>query len=189
MINGFFKKAAAVIALLSLNSLAHPQDNDACTTASLRGTFGTKIHAELLGILTGTAPNQTLHRFAVPGVIDGIALQTFDGNGAGTQRDFVMLNGTRLPGAPADFESDETLTYTINPDCTGELQVNIGGGKRVITTKLVILDHGNQLYSVTSAQHVSSGPTAVDGTGCTGGCDLAIQTSTQSVRVEEERGR
>jgi hypothetical protein len=100
--------------------------------------------------LTGTAPNQTLHRFSVPGVIDGIALQTFDGNGAGTRKDFVMLNGTRLRGAPADFESDETLSYTVNPDCTGALLVHIGNGKRTISTRLIVLDHGNQLFSVTA---------------------------------------
>ncbi|PTB21453.1 hypothetical protein C9I57_07305 [Trinickia symbiotica] len=190
MSNSYLNKAVATaIALLSLNNVAFAQDSDACTVASLRGTFGTKIHAELLGVLTGTAPNQTLHRFAVPGVIDGIALQTFDGNGTGAQKDFVMLNGTRLPGAPADFESDETLSYTVNSDCTGELVVNIGNGKRTITTKLIVLDHGNQLYSVTSAQHVSTGPSAADGTSCAAGCDLAIQTSTVSVRVGGERGR
>jgi hypothetical protein len=139
--------------------------------------------------LTGTAPNQTLHRFSVPGVIDGIALQTFDGNGAGTRNDFVMLNGTRLRGAPADFESDETLSYTVNPDCTGELLVHIGNGKRTISTRLIVLDHGNQLFSVTSAQHVAAGPSAADGTSCAGGCDLAIQTSTVSFRVDAKRGR
>ena len=145
-----------------------------------------KIHGEALGILTPTDPH--FHPFAARGVLDGLAVQTFDGAGAGTQKDLVMFNGTRTPGAPADFDLHETLSYTVNPDCTGELRITYSNGTR-ITTKIVILDQGNEMFSVVSTQHVGVGPTALDGTPCDSGCDVAVQTSTSSVRVDAERGR
>jgi hypothetical protein len=144
----------------------------------------------LLGILTGTAPNQTLHRLAFAGVIDGIALQTFDGFGGGHQKDFAMLNGTRAPGGTQfAFETDETLSYTVNSDCTGQLSITYQNSTKQITTEFLVLDGGKQMYSVVSAYHSNVGPTAADGTSCTQGCDFGIQTSTISVRVGGEGGR
>jgi len=182
----FKEAAAAAIVLLSLNSVAQAE-NDACTTATLKGTYGTKIHAQALGILTGTAPNQVFHPYAARGVVDGVALQTFDGAGAGTQKDFVMLDGARTPGSPPDFESNEMLSYTMNADCTGELRITFPSGN-LITSRFVVVDQGNEMFGVTSAQHNAGGPPALDLTPCDKGCDLAIQTSTHSVRVGEGRG-
>src|SRR6516225_9797522 len=185
MFGRFFKEAAAAaMTLLSLNCLAQT-DDFACTTATLRGTYGSKIHAELLGILTGTAPGQMLHRLANAGVIDAVALATFDGFGGGHQKDFGMLNGTRTPGQPPlEFKTDETLTYTLAADCSGQMQIMYPGGK-TITTEIVVLDRGKQMYGVVSAFHSSPSPiTAIDGTGCTKGCDFGIQTGTTSVRVD-----
>jgi hypothetical protein len=190
MFNRFFKEAAAAaMALLSLNCVAQADDGQ-CSLATVRGTYGTKIHAELLGILTGTAPNQVLHRLAVAGVIDAIALQTFDGFGNGTQKDFSMLNGTRAPApgvGPFEFETNEMFTYTVNPDCTGEMHITFPDGKQ-ITSELLVLDGGKQLYSVVSAYHAAVGPTAADGTSCAQGCTFGIQASTTSVRIGGEQG-
>jgi hypothetical protein len=163
MSNGFFKKAAtAAIALLSLNSLAHAEDNAACTTATLKGAYGGSLHAEALGILTGTAPNPVLHRYAAPVLIDNVSLATFDGAGTGTQEDFTVLNGIPSP----DSFDNETLSYTVNADCTGELRVAFPNGN-TITQKFVIVDNGNEFFSVTSTQHIASGgPPAHDGTPC-----------------------
>ena len=181
MSNGFFKKAAtAAIALLSLNSLAHAEDNAACTIATLKGAYGGSLHAESLGILTGTAPNQVLHRYARPVLIDNVSLATFDGAGTGTQEDFTVLNGI----APDSF-ANETFSYTVNADCTGELRVTFPNGN-TITQKFVIVDNGNEFFSVTSTQHIASGgPPAHDGTPCDQGCDVAIQASRHSVRVKQ----
>ena len=185
MAKRFAKQAAAMaIALLSLNSMAHEQNNG-CTTATLKGTYGVKIHAQALGILTGTAPNQILHPYAAPIVIDGVALQTFDGAGGGNQQDFVMANGTRTPGAPSGFEPNEMLSYTVNPDCTGELRITIPSGA-MIAEKFVVVDNGNEMFGVTSAQHLAGGPPA-EGALCNMGCDVAIQESSHHTRVGKAR--
>ena len=177
----FEKAAVAAIALLSLSSVVHAGDNDACSTATLRGSYGGAIHAEQLGILTGTAPNQVLHRYAIPALIDNVSLARFDGAGTGTQEDFAVVNGI----AP-DLFANETLTYTVNADCTGELRVTFPNGN-LITQTVVIVDNGNEFFTVTSAQHVTSGPPARDGTACDQGCDVAIQSSRDSVRVRQSQ--
>jgi hypothetical protein len=189
MFSRFFKETvAAAMALLSLNCVAQT-DDFVCTTATLRGTYGFKIHADLLGILTGTAPSQTLHRLANAGVIDAVALATFDGFGGGHQKDFGMLNGTRTPGEPPlEFETDETLTYTLSADCSGQMQIIFPGGK-TITTEIIVLDRGKQMYGVVSGFHSSPSPiTALDGPSCSKGCDFGIQTGTIAVRVDEGGG-
>ncbi|MEM5388107.1 hypothetical protein VSR68_31650 [Paraburkholderia phymatum] len=185
MSNGFFKTAAAAaIALLSLSSLAHAGDNDACTTATLKGSYGVKVHAQSLGILTGTAPNQMLHRYATPNDIDAVALATFDGNGAGTQEDFAMVNGAVRSGSPPDsFVPNEMLSYSVDANCTGELRITFPNSK--LTQKIVVFDNGNELFGVTSAQHIPSGPPAFDKTPCDQGCDIAIQGSAHFVRVRQ----
>src|ERR1700752_2605618 len=129
MTSRFLKgSAAAAIVLLPRIGVAQAQ-NHAFTTASLKGPYGVKVHGEALGILTGTAPSQVLHRYATPNLIDGVALANFDGAGAGTQIDYAMLNGTVRPGSPPDsFQDNETFTYTVITDCTGELQLDFHNG-------------------------------------------------------------
>ncbi|SIT43225.1 conserved exported hypothetical protein [Paraburkholderia ribeironis] len=187
MPNGFFQQAAAAaIALLSLNSLAHAQDNDACTIATLKGSYGVTVHGQSLGILTGTAPNQVLHRFAAPVDIDAVALATFDGTGTGTQEDFAMFNGAVRPGSPPDsFVSNEMLSYNVDANCTGELRLTFPNDTK-ITQKIVVVDNGNEISGVTSAQHIASGPPAFDTTPCDKGCDVAIQASAHFVRVGQK---
>ncbi|MFP4894128.1 hypothetical protein [Paraburkholderia sp. EG304] len=180
--------ATASIILASLSGVVQAQ-NHACTTASLRGAYGVKVHGEALGILTGTAPSQMLHRYATPTVIDGVALAKFDGAGAGTQIDYAMLNGTVRPGSPPDsFQDNETLTYTVNADCTGDLRLDFHNGS-TLTQKMVVVDNGNEIFGVTSAQHIASGAPALDGTKCDMGCEVAIQVSTHFVKVSQANQR
>ena len=182
MFNRFFKEAAtAAIALLSLSTLAHAGDHDACTIATLKGAYGGALHAEALGILTGTAPNQVLHRYALPFLSTTFPWRNLTAPGTGTQEDFTVLNGVPSP----DSFANETLSYTVNADCTGELRVAFPNGN-TITQKFVIVDNGNEFFSVTSTQHIASGgPPAHDGTPCDQGCDVAIQASRHSVRVKQ----
>jgi hypothetical protein len=176
--------AAAAIVLLSLSGVVQAQ-NHACTTASLKGPYGVKVSGEALGILTGTAPGQMLHRYATPNLIDGVALANFDGAGTGTQIDYAMLNGAVRPGSPPDsFQNNETFTYTVYPDCTGELRLDFHNGS-TLTQKIVVVDNGNGIFGVTSAQHIASGAPALDGTRCDMGCETAIQASTHFVKVSK----
>ena len=189
MTGSFLKEAAAAaIVLLSLSGVAQAQ-NHACTTASLKGPYGVKVHGEALGILTGTAPSQVLHRYATPNLIDGVALATFDGAATGTQIDYAMLNGTVRPGSPPDsFQDNETLTYNVIADCTGDLRLDFHNGS-TLTQKIVVVDNGNEIFGVTSAQHISSGAPALDGTKCDMGCEVAIQASTHFVKVSKANGQ
>ncbi|MGU7780014.1 hypothetical protein [Burkholderia sp. PU8-34] len=187
--NGRFLKeaAAAAIVLLTLNSVAHAENN-ACTIATLKGAYGTTVHAQALGILTGTAPSQVLHRYATPTEIDVVALPVLDGSGTGTQEDFAMFNGTVRPGSPPEaFATNETISYSVNADCTGQLSVTFPNGT-TLTQKIVIVDHGNEFFGVTSFQHLASGAPALDGTLCDKGCDVAIQASAHSVKVRKGGG-
>lgn len=170
---------AAAIVLLSLSSAARAESN-ACTIATLKGAYGGALHAESLGILTGTAPNQVLHRYAIPMLVDNVSLATFDGAGTGTQEDFAVVNGM----APESF-ANEMLSYSVNTDCTGDLRVTFPNGN-TITQKFVIVNNGDEFFSVTSSQHIASGgPPAHDGTKCDQGCDVAIQASRHSVGVRQ----
>ncbi|WP_233854713.1 hypothetical protein [Paraburkholderia sp. HD33-4] len=173
---------AAAVALLSLQSLAYA-DGSACTTATLRGAYGVKVHAQSLGILTGTPPNQVLHRYAIPNDVDAVALATFDGNGSGTQEDFAMVNGAVRPGSPPDsFVPNEMLSYDVDRNCTGHLYISFPSDV-TLTQKTVVVDNGNEMFGVTSSQHIPSGPPAADMTSCTMGCDVALQGTAHFVRV------
>ena len=78
MSSNILKEAAATaIVLLSLNGVPQAQDNS-CTAATLKGSYGTSVHAVSLGILT---PDQVLHPYATPVMINAVALPTFFGNG------------------------------------------------------------------------------------------------------------
>jgi hypothetical protein len=187
MFTGFCRSAtAAAIALLSLHSLAHADDG-ACNTATLKGSYGVKVHAQSLGILTGTPPNQVLHRYATPNDVDAVALATFDGNGTGTQEDFAMINGAVRPGSPPDsFVPNEMLSYNVYANCTGDLQITFPTGV-LLMQKTAVVDNGNEMFGVTSAQHVPSGPPAADMTLCETGCDIALQGTAHFVKVKQGR--
>jgi hypothetical protein len=183
MTNSLLKEAAATAAvLLSLHGVAQAQNN-ACTTATVKGTYGVKVHGEALGILAGTPP--VLYRYATPNLIDGVALARFDGAGSGTQIDYSMINGTVRPGSPPDsFQDNETLSYHVNADCTGELQLDFHNGS-MLTQKIVVVNNGNEIFGVTSASHLGAGAPA-PGASCDMGCDIGIQATAHFVRVHEK---
>lgn len=98
-----------------------------------------------------------------------------------------MINGAVRPGSPSDsFVPDEMLSYTVNANCTGELSITFPTGV-TLTQQMVIVDNGNEMFGVSSAQHVPGGPPAHDGTLCNTGCDIAIQGSAQFVKVRQSR--
>ncbi|GAP67529.1 hypothetical protein MBSD_n2856 [Mizugakiibacter sediminis] len=86
---------------------------------------------------------------------DGVAMTHFDGYGHLSQVDFVMANGTPLPGAAdtvTGFHINETGTYTVYADCAGRaeiaLQTPIGPAK--ISLMLVLGHGGRTLHTVVS---------------------------------------
>jgi hypothetical protein len=113
-----------------------------CTDHTLRGTYGIQMHG------TGPVPppvggSQTLI---------GVVKRTFDGMGNFTQIDNIHGSVTGwTPDRPGSG------TYQVNPDCTGATQFQPAPGAPVIEERIVIVDGGSELYSVT----VSPLPTMV----------------------------
>jgi hypothetical protein len=81
-------------------------DNKGCSDATLNGTF-TYTNTGFI-----TAPP------ALAGPFAGVGTQTFDGKGATTATAMVSQNGNIIPVTIKG-------AYSVNPDCTGTLTVQI----------------------------------------------------------------
>src|SRR5215471_12032355 len=107
-------------------ALAQSTDNDRCSNASLQGDYAITIHGEFLGLVTDTGPQY----FSAPVPIDGVAMTNFDGKGTYTRIHFNVLNGVGQTASPTDtdagFTSNDTGTYTVFPDYTGDLELDTG---------------------------------------------------------------
>ncbi len=118
--------------------------------------------------------NETLHgdyAFTINGQVfppgkpvitrDGVARTHFDGNGVLRQVDFVMqfpdmtgdsspvLNGDE-PDSVTSFNVGERGTYTVFPDCTGEMTINfppIGSGGAIVKGRFVLSDGGRTIHT------------------------------------------
>jgi hypothetical protein len=91
-----------------------------------RVSSGGKGHGCSNGLLSGS------YAFAIEGVfvdapsplpLRGVAMTDFDGRGHLTQVDHVVFNGTP---PPVDW-TPATGSYRVNPDCTGEMELDIPG--------------------------------------------------------------
>ncbi len=115
-----------------------------CSNQTLSGEYAFRISGEV---------------FSPAGVVnrDGVAMTYFDGKGALTQVDWVVANGVPVPGPQNQygFHDMETGSYTVNPDCTGQAQINFpipphGTSGAVIQLKFVIGDGGRTLHTIVS---------------------------------------
>lgn len=97
----------------------------ACSNMTIRGTYASTIHATIF-----LQDGSTL-------LLDGLAKQTFDGNGSFTQVDAVAVNGNLPPGwRPGSG------TYSVNPDCTGTSTIVIAGMPD-LHTQFIVSQSGN----------------------------------------------
>ncbi len=135
---------AAVLTLAT--SVARAQaDGDGCTDATLTGSYGFTVSGQIFG------PNGSVT------LRDGVAMTSFDGQGRLTQADFVMSNGVPLSG-PTDpvtgFHIDETGTYHVNSDCTGNAEIDLaappGSTGAVIKLMFVLSDQGRKIHTIVS---------------------------------------
>jgi hypothetical protein len=126
-------------------ALAAP-DNDACSNATLKGDYAFTILGELLN------PNGTTS------FTHGVATTNFDGAGNLTQQDFVVTDGKPTPGhgdsaTGFHFETGQTGTYKVNPDCTGSAEIDLNvpvpsGSRGVIKLIFVLSNHGRAIHTV-----------------------------------------
>ena len=126
-------------------TVAWAQGGPVCGNRTLRGSYAFRISGEV---------------FTQNGIVarDGVAMTTFDGNGGLTQVDWVMANGSVVPGPTNSygFHDGETGSYTVNPDCTGNAQINFpipphGTSGAVIALMFVIGDEGRTIHTIVSS--------------------------------------
>ena len=112
---------------------------------TLRGGYAFRISGEV---------------FTPAGIVarDGVAITTSDGNGSLAQEDWVMANGSVVPGPTNSygFHDGEKGSYTVNPYCTGQAQINFpipphGTSGAVITLMFVIGDEGRTIHTIVSS--------------------------------------
>ena len=172
------------VALLALNGVARAQstDNDGCSNATLRGDYAFTVHGEFLGLVTDTGPQY----FSSPVPIDGVAMTNFDGKGAFTRVHFNVLNGVVSPGSPTDlvtgFSINDTGTYTVFPDCTGNVELNVPfvAGPISISAKFVLAAEGREIHAVIYRQDV---PSPVLGCASSNGCELLTQYFSDGTKL------
>ena len=116
------------------------QSDPVCSTATLQGAYGVQI--------SGTRPAPSVAPGA-PGFVGqleqviGLVTEVFDGKGNFTQVDNVK--GT-VSGISPDRPGGGT--YTVNPDCSGNLIVVPVPGTQIVQ-KIVIVDGGKEYRSIT----------------------------------------
>ena len=139
--------ATVVLPVLGGAAWAGGTDDFGCSNATLKGEYA-------FGVTAYTPPNLP---DGPPMVVAGIKI--FDGKGNLTQRDY------KGDSIPADFSlpGHETGTYTVNPDCTGSMVINLNapvpvGSTGVIKVLFVISDGGRHIHEVVSSLTPAGAP-------------------------------
>jgi hypothetical protein len=140
---------AAIFAMaVPLSVLA--QDNDGCSNRTLKGDYDFTITGQIFHS-DGTVDNRA-----------GVAITHFDGDGNLTQDDFVMSSSLAGPVPSPDtdpvsgFHTNETGTYTVNSDCTGNATINFPN-KIVIKLMFVVKGSGDSIHTVVSSITLPNG--------------------------------
>jgi hypothetical protein len=127
-----FAKTLTVTAItalaLGIASTAYA-DDEGCSNASLRGTFAYTSTGSI------ASPPEIAGPFAEVGT------QTFDGTGATTAAVTLSQNGNILPVTV-------TGTYTVNPDCTGTMTLQVSPIAVTVHVFFVIDDSLNGFQAI-----------------------------------------
>ena len=143
----FTTRSAAVIAgsalaaLLSTSPAVSASDalSPDCSERTLRGDYAFEIDGSLLA-----GP--------VTGLLRGLAMTRFDGEGGLTQVDFTTLNG--VPMFP-DWRS-VTGTYEVNADCTGRAELVPPPPAPALRLRLVVSDRGRRVATIVEGNATGS---------------------------------
>mgnify|MGYP007084773714 CR=1 FL=1 len=127
--------------LLSLAAVASAQDHGTCTTATVAGDLGYTFTGTL-SLPTGPVP------FA------GVGRGTWDAAGNVSNTQTSSVGGTTIKNVVKG-------TYTVNPDCTGTVTVNIydlsGNLVRTATWDSVIEDNGTEYRAIMTSLRLADG--------------------------------
>jgi len=181
--------AAAALVLMSLSGAARA-DGHQCSNSKLRGTYSFGVHGSLVGVIAGGV----LYPYSSPQLIDGVAVQTFDGKGTFTRKDFLMNTGLPRPGATntAGFAEGETGTYQVNADCTGTMHIVFPGAPAagaILDIQLVVGDDGQLVRGVVSKEQVPGSMPSANGMTCGAPCFIGPQISIEGTKVDTDHGR
>jgi hypothetical protein len=136
---------AFVAIAAGLGAVSPAQDSHPCSSTTIKGDYAFRVSGEV---------------FTAAGLVyrDGIALTHFDGDHSLTQDDYVLANGVPVAGPTASngFHTDETGTYSVNEDCTGEAEIDFptppkGTSGAVIKFFFVISEDGRQLNTIVTS--------------------------------------
>lgn len=154
----FFSLTATLSFLLFLSTVPSFAQIPACSNALLRGDYGVTVDGKI--IPPGAAAFVTQQ---------GVALRHYDGVGNFTQVDFIMTNGAPAinPGTAVNangFRTNESGTYTVNPDCTGSETLNqytkFNTLAATIQVKFVLAKGGTEIREV--VQSITAYPGGVE---------------------------
>jgi hypothetical protein len=125
---------AAAIALPGMSGTAWAGGSDdlGCSKATLKGDYAFSVLTIVAAAPVG------------PGVVVG--LSTFDGKGGVKQIDFPGNGGTDLDLTA--FRTGQTGTYTVNPNCTGFITIDLGPTVGTVTNAFVISNGGQAVHAV-----------------------------------------
>ena len=126
-------KASLVLSLLILLGVgwiffgeqANASSDELCTLKSVKGAFG----ATFTGTITAVGPYAAVARIVC------------DGKGGCHAEGTQSINGAVVPLV------DERATYTVNPDCTGSIAVDLVGGEH-INFNFIIVNRGKEIRSI-----------------------------------------
>jgi hypothetical protein len=186
----FWSAYTALTGALLLSGGVARADDHQCSNATLRGTYAFAAHGSLVGIIVGG----TVYPYASPQLIDGVAVQTFDGRGSITRKDFLMNTGMARPGAvnSAGFAQGQTGGYQMNSDCTGSMHIEFPGAPQagaILDVQIVVERDGRIVRGVLSREQVPGSLPSGNGTPCGSPCLLAPQISLEGTRGDFEGGR
>jgi hypothetical protein len=157
---------AASITLLALSGAARAQsdDNDGCSNSTLKGDYAFTVSGQIF------SPDGTST------LINAVAITNFDGKtdahgkGGLTQVDFVVNTPPVPVGVePTDpltgFRTQESGTYQVFPDCTGQATINFPPhpGGLVIQLAMVLSSEGRKIHAVVSALTPPGAPGPIPG--------------------------
>jgi hypothetical protein len=158
LLNRIIKTVVALIAIVAAGGLLvgafHSETATAqitamsqiCSNATLLGAYAFRISGEIFVPGTNTI---AMYR-------DGVAMTHFNGMGGLTQEDWLVGNGVSDPPPTPGFHGNETGTYTVNSDCTGNATINFpippgGTSGAVIALKFVLGDHGRVIHTIVTS--------------------------------------